>query len=63
MIFAMRRAAQVSFSAWILKVVVCGQGDAHVGEGANGFHFDNSSGEYSDMLTSIKVEHQRVNSM
>ncbi|KAG0631702.1 hypothetical protein M758_1G273500 [Ceratodon purpureus] len=39
------------------------EGDAHVGEGANGFHFDNSSGEYSDMLTSIKVEHQRVNSM
>jgi hypothetical protein len=40
------------------------EGDAHGnGEGANGFLFENSSGEYSDMLTSIKKEHRTVNSM
>lgn len=40
------------------------QGDVHGnGEGANGLLFDNSSGEYSDMLTSIKKEHRTINSM
>jgi hypothetical protein len=40
------------------------EGDVHAnGREANGYHFDNSSGEYSDMLTSIKVEQRTVNSM
>jgi hypothetical protein len=39
------------------------EGDSHVGGEANGYHFENSSGEYSDMLTSVKVEHRTVNSM
>ncbi|XP_024369421.1 uncharacterized protein [Physcomitrium patens] len=39
------------------------EGDAHVGEGTNGFLFGNSSGDYSDILTSIKKEHRTVNSM
>lgn len=45
------------------EVVMFVQGDAHVGGEANGYHFENSSGEYSDMLTSVKVEHRTVNSM
>ncbi|KAG0621124.1 hypothetical protein M758_4G270900 [Ceratodon purpureus] len=39
------------------------EGDTHIGGEANGYHFENSSGEYSDMLTFVKVEHRTVNSM
>nr|XP_024383345.1 uncharacterized protein LOC112286052 isoform X1 [Physcomitrium patens] len=39
------------------------EGDAHVGEGTNGFLFENSSGEYSEMLTCSKKAHRTVSSM
>lgn len=39
------------------------EGDTHGGREANGYFFDNSSGEYSDMLSSVKVEQRTVDSM
>lgn len=39
------------------------EGDGHANGHANLYHVENSSGEYSDMVSAIKVEHRSVNSM